>query len=376
MTWESHAAHLAGQVSHASSRWRGPVASTPRHLFVPRWWDTRDDRWTLCTPTTDEDWFAAAYSDRSLVTSVAGAHADNAEPDDHPVGLPTSSATLPSLVVRMFQYARIDTGHTLLDVGTGSGYGVALAAHRLGDDAVISVDVDPYLVRVACERLAEAGLSPRVEAVDATGPLPQWEGRFDRIVATVGVRPIPAAWLKALRTGGRLVTTIAGTSLVLTADKRADGAAVGRLEWERAGFMPARHGADCPRAASKLLAAAHDWDGEDVHTSPYPVIDVANAWDVDSMLGILAPGIEHAYHDRGTHKTAVMAHPDGSWARATETDGRTVVHQGGPRRLWEILDGIRAYWLQHGELPVRGARVLVSEDGRTRLARGTWRATL
>ncbi|MGW6292781.1 methyltransferase domain-containing protein [Streptomyces sp. NPDC055058] len=376
MIWESHAADLAGHVTHPSSRWRGPVARTPRHLFVPQWWDAQDGQWTLRKPTTDEDWVTAAYADRSLVTSVAGAHADEAKPDDHPVGLPTSSATLPSLVVRMFQYGRVDTGHTLLDVGTGSGYGTALAAHRLGHDAVVSVDVDPYLVRAARERLAEAGLSPSVEAVDATGPLPQWEDSFDRIVATVGVRPIPASWLRALRPGGRIVTTIAGTSLILTADKRPDGTAVGRIEWERAGFMPARHGADYPRAGSRLLAAAHDQDGDDVHTSPYPVMDVANAWDVDSMLGILAPGIEHAYHDRGAHRTAVMAHADGSWARATEADGRTVVHQGGPRRLWEILDGIRAYWLQHGELPARGASVLITEDGRTRLARGKWRATL
>ncbi|WP_309475067.1 hypothetical protein [Streptomyces parvulus] len=52
------------------------------------------------------------------------------------------------------------------------------------------------------------------------------------------------------------------------------------------------------------------------------------------------------------------------------------LHQGGPRRLWDILDGIRAYLLEHGELPVRGARVLITPEGETRLARGNWRAVL
>lgn len=377
MIWETAAADLAALVTHRSSRWRGPVARTPRHVFVPTWWESDGGRWELREPVNEEQWFPAAYADRSLITRVGDLHADRAKPDDHPMGRPTSSATLPSLVVAMFQHARMEDGDELLDVGTGSGYGTALAAQRLGDAAVTSIDVDPYLVEAARDRLAIAGLHPTVEAVDATGPLPVKAGKFDRIVATVSVRTVPPGWLAALCTGGRLVTTIAGTSLILTAEKRADGAAVGRVEWDRAGFMPARHGDDYPPGASGLLAAAHEIDGDVVTTSPYPAVDVANAWDLDSMLGITAPGIEHSYVDEGYRRTAVMAHADGSWARAESVGGeRTVVHQGGPRRLWDILDELRAYWLQHGELPARGARALITPEGETRLARGKWRAVL
>ncbi|MFF7789674.1 methyltransferase domain-containing protein [Streptomyces sp. NPDC007991] len=377
MIWETCAAELADRVTHRSSRWRGAVSRTPRHLFVPKWWDIDDGRWVLREPVNEDAWFQAAYSDRSLITRVGTLHADRAKPDDHPTGRPTSSATLPSLVVRMFQHARIDDGDELLDVGTGSGYGAALAAHRLGDQAVTSVDVDHYLVEAVRDRLEQAGLRPTLEPVDATGPLPARAGRFDRIVATVAVRSVPASWLTALCVGGRLVTTIAGTSLLVTAEKRPDGSAQGRVEWDRAGFMHARHGDDYRPGLTGILAAAHDMDGEDVATSPYPVVDVANAWDLDSMLGVTAPGIEHSYQEQGERRTAVMAHADGSWARAvTGGDGRTVVHQGGPRRLWDILDGLRAYWLQHGELPARGARVLITPDGETRLARGKWRAVL
>ncbi|WP_217169994.1 methyltransferase domain-containing protein [Streptomyces sp. AC512_CC834] len=377
MIWETCAADLADRVTHRSSRWRRPVARIPRHVFVPAWWEAEDDQWVLRDPVNEGQWYPAAYADRSLVTRVGPRHADRAKPDDHPTGRPTSSATLPSLVVRMFQHARIDDGDELLDVGTGSGYGTALATHRLGAQAVTSIDVDPHLVEAARERLATIGLHPTVEAVDATGPLPAKAGTFDRIVATVSVRTVPVGWLTALCTGGRLVTTIAGTSLILTAEKRADGAAVGRVEWDRAGFMHARHGDNYPAGSSALLAAAHDIDGDDVTTGPYPVVDVANAWDLDSMLGITVPGIEHAYREVGERRTAIMAHADGSWARATAVGSEPpTVHQGGPRRLWDILDGIRAYWLQHGELPARGARALVTPDGETRLARGKWRAIL
>ncbi|MFE6408543.1 methyltransferase domain-containing protein [Streptomyces sp. NPDC057837] len=376
MIWETAAADLADRVTHRSSRWRAVVARTPRHIFIPQWWDLSDGSWVLRAPANESNWFPAAYSDRSLITRVGQLHADQAEPDDHPTGRPTSSATLPSLVVRMFQHARIDDGDELLDVGTGSGYGAALAARRLGAEAVTSVDIDHYLVEAARDRLELIGLKPTVEPVDATGPLPAREGKFDRIVATVAVRSIPESWLTALCVGGRLVTTIAGTSLLVTAEKRPDGSAVGRVEWDRAAFMHARHGGDYPAGGSGLLAAAHHREGEEVRDSTYPVVDVANAWDLDSMLGVTSPGIEHDYREQDDQRIAVMAHADGSWARAVTRGGRTVVHQGGPRRLWDILDELREYWLQHGELPVRGARVLIKPDGETHLARGKWTAAL
>jgi protein-L-isoaspartate O-methyltransferase len=107
-----------------------------------------------------------------------------------------------------------------------------LLVARLGAEHVTSVDVDPYLTASASERLDSVGLRPTVLTVDATGPL---LGMYDRIITTVAVRPVPASWLAALRPGGRLVTTIAGTGLILTADKTDDGGALGRIEWDRAG---------------------------------------------------------------------------------------------------------------------------------------------
>ncbi|MFD0255081.1 hypothetical protein ACFVGX_29710 [Streptomyces sp. NPDC127113] len=77
-----------------------------------------------------------------------------------------------------------------------------------------------------------------VEAVGGTGPLPGGFGQFDRIAATVAVRTATVGWLAGLRTGGRWVTAVAGTSLIITAEKRADGAAVGRVEWDLTAAAP------------------------------------------------------------------------------------------------------------------------------------------
>ncbi len=374
--WRPYATALAERVTHTSSRWYAPVAGTPRHLFVPRWWGRGDVGWRLQDGPSDESrWLGSAYGDTSLVTRVGPRHADHAaDGDDRPTGWPTSSSTLPSLVITMFRHARLGASDALLDIGTGSGYGAALATRRLGDERVTSVDVDPYLVEAARERLDQVGLCPAVETVDATADLP---GTYDRIVATVAVRPIPASWLAALRPGGRLVTTIAGTSLLVTAEKNEDGGATGRVEWDRAGFMKTRHGDDYPPGVDKLLAAARHLDGEQVAVGRYPVVNVGEAWDLASMLDITTPGVTHQYEEHGDQRMALMTHPDGSWARATaHADEPPTIHQAGPRRLWDTLDEIRDYWLTNGELPVRGARVFVKPDGTTYLARGRWRAKL
>ena len=145
--------------------------------------------------------------------------------------------------MQMYRYAGITDDVDILDVGTGSGYGCALLARRLRDRQVTSVDVDDYLVKAAAERLASIGLNPAVGSCDAIGPLP---GSYDRIVSMTSVAPVPASWLAALRPGGRLVTVLAGTGLLVTADKTPDGGAAGRTEWYRAGFMAARSGPDYP----------------------------------------------------------------------------------------------------------------------------------
>ncbi|WSR72825.1 50S ribosomal protein L11 methyltransferase [Streptomyces sp. NBC_01180] len=374
MNWKPHAAALAAGAVPSGSRWRAPVALLPRHLFIPCWWAGQDS-WSLRAGADDEEaWLTAAYADDSLVTRVGSTHADQAQPGDRPAGRPTSSATLPSLLVRMFQHARLSDGDTLLDVGTGSGYGTALACVRLGDHRVTSIDVDPYLTEAAGQRLTQVGLGPQLYTLDASGELPE---HYDRIVATVGVRPVPTSWLTALKPGGRLVTNIAGTTLIVTADKQEDGTARGRVEWDRAGFMHARHSADYPPLLDGLVETACAERGEFVTVSRYPVVDVEQAWDLSSMLGIEVPGVVYGYEETGQQRTTWLAHPDGSWARATSTEGGDpVVHQSGPRHLWDVLDEIRSYWLQHGELPVRGAHVLITPDGRTRLARGGWRSTL
>lgn len=379
--WQQPAARMADATVHPSSRWRRPLAAVPRHLCVPNWWQPGPDGWQHRSRDEGRQaWLDAAYSGRTLVTRVGGLHADHAKSDDRPQGLPTSSATLPALLVQMYQHAMLTDDCNVLAT-CGTGYGTALLARRLagGSGTVTSVDIDPYLTEAARERLATIGAHEdrrvRIETADLTGALPA-PGRWDRIVATVSVPGIPPAWLDALGEGGRLVTTLAGTGLLIAADKAPSGGAHGRIVG-RASFMttraPGEHDYRRPETA-------HAWtaEGDQVATGRYPVLPVAEVWDMRSMMALAHPGIAHSYdEDDDGVRTAVMVSPDGSWARASGRRGETPrVHQTGPSRLWDTLDGIRHDAASDGDLPIEGASVVIDPDGTTRLARGTWRATI
>ncbi|GGS98460.1 hypothetical protein [Streptomyces violaceus] len=77
-------------------------------------------------------------------------------------------------------------------------------------------------------------------------------------------------------------------------------------------------------------------------------------------------------------RTVWMAHPDGSWARAITESPRALptVHQGGPRRLWVLLEDVLDRLITGGELAVHGARVTITPEGQATLSRGGWSATL
>ncbi len=250
------------------------------------------------------------------MTRVGGLHADHAMPGDRCEGVPTSSATLPSLVVRMLRHGRLGAGLSLLDLGTGAGGLAAYASCRIGERYLTSVDVDAYLTSAAASRLAGLGLHPKFVTADATERVP---GTYERIVSTVGLpagpglRPV----LAALATGGRIATTLARTSLVITGWKQPDGDVVGRVERDTAGFMPARSGDEHPSVLPELFATARKSEGDETGTGRYPVLDVANAWELRSMLEVTTPGVELAYEQRDRTRSASLVHVDGSWARAS-----------------------------------------------------------
>ncbi|WEH34034.1 methyltransferase type 11 [Streptomyces sp. AM 4-1-1] len=393
MDWKRRAKELADRVTDPDSRWRDAVAGVARHELVPRWWEVDGSGgWVVREGASDPyAWAKAAYGERSLVIRIGTLHADHAKPDDRtddrpgdrpddrPHGLPASSAAPPHLTVRMLRHARLGAGLPLLDLGTATGELAAYASHRLGGTTTVtSVDTDPHLTDTAGIRLARMGLHPQLITENTTEHIP---GLYERIVSTAGLsaglalRPA----LAALVPGGRIAAPLARTCLIITGWKHANGDVIGQVEHDTAPSVPARTGDDHPYAPvlTELFAHARDARGDETGTGRHPVVDLANARELRSMLEVTAPGVEYTYATHDRHRTACLLHPDGSWARATaERTGPPEVHQGGPQRLWTILERIRDRLSAEGSLPLLGARVHITPDGNCHLSRGNWHTTI
>ncbi|WP_307962239.1 methyltransferase domain-containing protein [Salinispora arenicola] len=154
--------HLTAESAITVDRWRAAFESTPRHVFVPRYWELNEynspSRLVDSTvPSHRHEWLLAAYTDRVLVTQWRA---------DEDRRIVTSSASLPSLVARMLHLLDVADDQRVLEIGTGTGYNTTLLCHRVGSTNVTSIDVDPGLVAEAVGRLDVVGFAPTVIAGD------------------------------------------------------------------------------------------------------------------------------------------------------------------------------------------------------------------
>ncbi|MCL2447940.1 MAG: protein-L-isoaspartate O-methyltransferase [Polyangiaceae bacterium] len=138
-----------------------------------------------------------------------------------PAGLATISA--PHAYLLSYRLLELAPGDRLVELGTGSGYGAALAAFIVGPEGrVLSFEIDPALATAARERLAS---EPNVMAVqgDAIESASAWNGA-KKAVATFAVEELPQSWLRVLPEGGLLVAPVGAREsdqrLVLAARRR------------------------------------------------------------------------------------------------------------------------------------------------------------
>ncbi|MFI6376686.1 methyltransferase domain-containing protein [Streptomyces sp. NPDC050546] len=211
--------------------WREAFAAVPRHLFVPyyyvgvaggyerRWGESPD-------PRARERWVRGAYEDTPLATRLRD-------------GELLSSSSQPSLMADMLAALCVRDGNAVLEVGAGTGYNAALLAHRLGDDKVTTVDLDPEITESARRHLAAAGYHPVVVTGDGARGVPE-RAPFDRIIATCALSTVPRAWLAQSRPGGRILMPL-GTGLIVLTVSDA-GHAEGRFLHTPAYFVPLRGG--------------------------------------------------------------------------------------------------------------------------------------
>lgn len=195
---------LAGRGAFRAPWLREIFDKVPRHLFVPdtiytwsgeRWQPVRkeDDPWQWGQLIYDPD-------GAGVVTQV-----DDGETDEDGCGLvPTSSISSVGAVLDMLLSLDPEPGHTVLEIGTGTGYNAALLCERVGEEHVVTMEVDEGLAIEARRRLRDAGYNPEVVIGDGEKGFGLREP-YARIISTASVRDLPIAWLDQTIIGGELV---------------------------------------------------------------------------------------------------------------------------------------------------------------------------
>ncbi|MGD9635219.1 MAG: protein-L-isoaspartate(D-aspartate) O-methyltransferase [Pirellulales bacterium] len=112
----------------------------------------------------------------------------------------------PYTVAFMCQEARLHGGDTVLEIGTGSGYGAAVLAELV--QAVHTIERIEPLYHAAAERLARLDYENVLVHLD-DGSLGYIRASpFDAIICTAGAEELPTALQDQLADGGRLVIPI------------------------------------------------------------------------------------------------------------------------------------------------------------------------
>ncbi|MGW7572905.1 methyltransferase domain-containing protein [Streptomyces sp. NPDC054765] len=348
---------------------RAALQAVPRPLFLPPTVWLRDGKGSYepCDRDQDPDrWWSTAYRDAPLVTQFT-------ELSDGDT-VPSSSASMPSMVVRMLRdldvQLDVQPGHRVLEIGTGTGFNAALLSFLFGAENVTSLEVDPRLAREAQRALKASGQRPEVVCADgADGWRPN--APYDRIIATCSVRTVPLPWLEQTVTGGRLVIpwdTPWCNFGTLIATKQADGTAEGSLA-PYGSFMLMRAQQVDAELRGAIRHEGREPERSTTGLSPWAV--AGQDLDAQMYIGLRVPGVWHVWDTEAEEAHTRLWLADGQaagWA-CVDYDGRQTaafaVAQHGARKLWDEVAQAYEEYVTAGRPGVHRHRLRISPDGRS-----------
>lgn len=171
--------------------------ATPRHLFVRRYrqWGTKE--WQEVGEENLEEHLATLYSDRPLILF--------GEDDDN---IP-STISQPSFVLHMLDMLQLRPGHTVFELGAGSGWNAALMGHLVGSEGhVYSLEIIPEVAKRAAQTIEALGIK-NVSIITADGGEGHAAGApYDRAIFTAGAYDLPRHFYEQIKDGGLLLIVI------------------------------------------------------------------------------------------------------------------------------------------------------------------------
>jgi protein-L-isoaspartate(D-aspartate) O-methyltransferase len=130
----------------------------------------------------------------------------------------------PYIVALMTDLMRVERNHSVLEIGTGSGYQAAILAELA--KAVYTIEIIEPLGKEAKERLQNLGY--RTALTKIGDGYYGWEqyAPFDSIIVTAAASHVPPPLIKQLKPGGRMVIPVGAqflTQYLVLVEKNADG---------------------------------------------------------------------------------------------------------------------------------------------------------
>jgi len=358
-------------------RWRPAFETVGRHLFVPECVWRSDAQGRRLEPIHRGEqpaaWWELVYRNEAVITQVNDGTVPTVSDGVLLGAAPTSSASMPTVVVRMLAALNVEPGMDVLEIGTGTGWNTALLAHQLGAEHVTSVEIDPQLAAAARSALAGAGYgAAEVLTGDGTSGYPP-KALYDRVLSTAAVYQVPHAWIAQTRPGGVVVTPWAteyhnGHLLALTVHNNgtATGTLLGPLS-----FMPVR-GQRIRRIQvdDVVTNTSQDQAGERL-SKRHPRWYVAD-YDTRAAIGLQVPRCKPRYTpptpDEGTPEGILwlLDQWSGSWAaihHRPDTPGPYRVRHYGPRDLFTEVSTAYQRWKTAGKPPASTWRITLTPNG-------------
>ena len=334
--------------------WRKAIDAAPRHLFIPPViWIARSGRRGWCPLSRQDEparWWEAVNKDGYIVTQVDDGRLP--EPSEEVGEYATSSASQPSLVLRMLAELNLEPGQRVLEIGTGTGWNAALVCARLGDDAVTTIEVHGDLAAAARAALGRAGFRPTVVTGDGAAGYAA-NAPYDRIISTASIQNLPAAWLAQTRPGGVILTPYGDAyhnDALLKLTVSEAGTASGRFRG-RAAFMWLRQHRVLLGSLREYVHADDHSDRKTTELDPRAIFgdpdgDFAVATRIHDCTWYRA----NAADGSGEFTIWLLGLAgERSWA-SVDFEGHApyAVEQYGPRRLWDEVEAAYRWWTEVG----------------------------
>jgi protein-L-isoaspartate(D-aspartate) O-methyltransferase len=143
----------------------------------------------------------------------------------------------PWVVARMTELLQVEPTHSVLEIGTGSGYQTAVLAHLAR--VVYSIERLAPLAREAIARMRQMGLqNVKIHVFDGTSGWSE-AAPYDRVLVTAGAPVVPPRLLEQLKPSGRLVIPEGDReSQVLTVYEKGRTGRVQKRLAEAVAFVP------------------------------------------------------------------------------------------------------------------------------------------